>query len=709
MGTMAAAGGVVGLGVYGLYKIINGADAASNFSRNMQALAEITREYEDKSRWAALEVDAELEALKSQMATGTSPTNEIDAELQALKTRLPKRQKVMAENSAESVLFIAGGATAGAGVSATVGGMGLAGGFGAVGIGMAPVTVAGAVVGAAAYGAFRAIAQGDSAAFGAIGIGALGGAGVSATVGGMGLAGGFGAVGIGMGSMAAAGGVVGLGLYGIAKLIDQAGHGETAAQAFDRMEDKILWQDAYTEALMELDPVLAEVAWKQKFAALEVEEELKALKAKLPTKSNFKTDAVSSSYSNQTFTPPVNPGNPVTNPETRESQFTAVEIEAEILAIQAQPPQTWKCLQVLKGHTASVNCIAISSDGQTLASGSQDRTVSLWNLKTGKRTFTFFGQAGEVHTVAISPDSQMLVAGGFDNKITSWQLNTKALLRTFFYQNSPYSHSGFVSSLAFSRDRKILASASGDKTIRLWGGYTGEIKRTLNGHSDTVWSVAISSNGQTLVSGSADKTIRLWSLSSSEQPRILSGHSNWVTSVAITPDGNTLTSSSTDGTIKLWNLHNGELLRTIDTQSTGIFSIAISPDGKTLATGSIKEVQLWNLRTGELLYTLSGRSPVAFSPDGQTLVSAAEGGRIKIWCQILNGDESTLHPLLSGEWWEVLGVGMDAAPKAVKLAYRQLARQYHPDVNRSASAIAKMQAINKAYEEFLKEFSKAWL
>jgi hypothetical protein len=66
--------------------------------------------------------------------------------------------------------------------------MGLAGGFGAVGIGMAPVTVAGAVAGAAAYGAFKAIADGDSAAFGAVGIGALGGAGVSATVGGMGLA-----------------------------------------------------------------------------------------------------------------------------------------------------------------------------------------------------------------------------------------------------------------------------------------------------------------------------------------------------------------------------------------------------------------------------------------------------------------------------------------------------------------------------------------
>ena len=89
-------------------------------------------------------------------------------------------------------------------------------------------------------------------------------------------------------------------------------------------------------------------------------------------------------------------------------------------------------------------------------------------------------------------------------------------------------------------------------------------------------------------------------------------------------------------------------------------------------------------------------------------MSGGESGCIKIWRQILGGDESILDGLLSGEWWNVLGVRMDAAPKAVKLAYRQLARQYHPDVNRSASAIAKMQAINKAYEQFLKEFSKPW-
>jgi hypothetical protein len=144
--------------------------------------------------------------------------------------------------------------------------MGLAGGFGAVGIGMAPVTVAGAVAGAAAYGAFKAIAQGDSAAFGAIGIGALGGAGVSATVGGMGLAGGFGAVGIGMGTMAAAGGVVGLGVYGLYKIIN----GADAASNFSRN-------------MQPLAEITREYEDKSRWAALEVDAELEALKSQMVT------------------------------------------------------------------------------------------------------------------------------------------------------------------------------------------------------------------------------------------------------------------------------------------------------------------------------------------------------------------------------------------------------------------------------------------
>jgi DnaJ-class molecular chaperone len=72
-------------------------------------------------------------------------------------------------------------------------------------------------------------------------------------------------------------------------------------------------------------------------------------------------------------------------------------------------------------------------------------------------------------------------------------------------------------------------------------------------------------------------------------------------------------------------------------------------------------------------------------------------------------DQTLLDPVLSGEWWQVLGVDKGVQPNAVKVAYRRLARQYHPDVNHSASAIAKMQAINQAYEQFLNELGKPWL
>lgn len=122
----------------------------------------------------------------------------------------------------EGAGFIATGAATGAGVSATVGGMGLVGGFGGISIGMAPVAAAGAVAGAAAYGGKKAIENKDASALGAVALGAIGGAGVSSAVGGMGLAFAGTAVGVGMAPVAAAGAVVGLGVYGLNQFLDEA-------------------------------------------------------------------------------------------------------------------------------------------------------------------------------------------------------------------------------------------------------------------------------------------------------------------------------------------------------------------------------------------------------------------------------------------------------------------------------------------------------
>lgn len=132
------------------------------------------------------------------------------------------------KDKVEATALVASGTAAGAGVSAVVGGMGLVGGFGGVVIGAAPVMAAGAVVGSAAYGAKKAIEEGDVTAIGAVAGGAAAGAGISAVVGGMGLAVGGTAVAIGAAPVVAAGAVVGLAAYGLNKLLGNTPSAQTA-------------------------------------------------------------------------------------------------------------------------------------------------------------------------------------------------------------------------------------------------------------------------------------------------------------------------------------------------------------------------------------------------------------------------------------------------------------------------------------------------
>jgi len=191
-------------------------------------------------------------------------------------------------------------------------------------------------------------------------------------------------------------------------------------------------------------------------------------------------------------------------------------------------------------------------------------------------------------------------------------------------------HTDEVQSVAFSGDGAQLVSGSADQTVRLWDVATGRALRTFQGHTEAVQAVAFSADGRRLASGSWDKTVRLWNVTTGQEARRLQVNTHLpISAVAFSPDGKILASGS--AVLNLWNVATGQALHTLsaDPQAQPTWqSVAFSPNGQWLVSGdSDKMVRLWDTTTGQLQQTFTGRidptHSVAFSPNGRML---ARGG-----------------------------------------------------------------------------------
>ena len=303
---------------------------------------------------------------------------------------------------------------------------------------------------------------------------------------------------------------------------------------------------------------------------------------------------------------------------------------------------------VLKGHTEAISSIAFSPDGQTLASGSLDDTIRLWDVNTGKHLRTLAEHWDNVTSVAFSPDGQTLASGSEDRTIKLWDANTGNLRRTF------KGHTHAVSSIAFSPDEQTLVSGSHDRTIKLWGTYSGRVRHTFQGHEDIILSVAFSPSGRTLASGSEDQTVRLWHTQSGALLSTFIGHASRVNSVAFSFEGKVLASGSLDGTVRVWDARIAGPLHTFKGEAKEIRSvvfrpaeqilveeeeeehIVILPDEETFASGNTYRTgQLWNAKMGGLLTILEGHrntvQSVAFDPKGEMLATGGHDNTIRVW------------------------------------------------------------------------------
>ena len=312
---------------------------------------------------------------------------------------------------------------------------------------------------------------------------------------------------------------------------------------------------------------------------------------------------------------------------------------------------------LLTGHKLHpVTSVSFSPDGQTLAGGSVDGTVRLWDVAKGQEQAVLEGHPEWVHSVAFSPDGLTLASGngGFsgDYAVRLWDVASRT------EQAVLEGHTDQVRSVSFSPDGLTLASGSADYTVRLWDVASRREKATLEGHKQSVFSVAFSSDGLTLASGSRDETVRLWEVASGQQKATL-GHTHWVTSVAFSPDGETL-ASGIPGRVHLWDVASRRERATLDVGYTGVFnmSVAFSPDGQTLVSGDPNGVRLWDVASGQQKAAFEGHNTfevefVAFSPDGLVLAS---GGllSVRLW-DVASGQEQVtlVDPKSEGGYWPV--------------------------------------------------------
>ncbi len=294
--------------------------------------------------------------------------------------------------------------------------------------------------------------------------------------------------------------------------------------------------------------------------------------------------------------------------------------------------------------------VAFSPDGKTIAGGGGHveglgSGIQLFDIKTGEHLKAFGGPYATL-SVCFSPDGKTLASSGdeWDSNIRLWDVQSGELLKTLkkriAFENTSFQDR-IVNSVVFNPDGDIIASGSGNGTIRLWDANTGEFIKFLVGHTKSVNSIAFSPNGKTLMSAGTDGAC-LWDVNTSE----------YIEDVPIpavraifSPDGNTCVIVNESG-ISVWNAHTLQHLKSL-TENEGledkysgkdigsIGSVAFSPDGNTIISCGGNNIHLWDSHTNQLLNTLIGHlgsvNSVVFSPDGKTIASASNDRTIRLW------------------------------------------------------------------------------
>jgi WD40 repeat protein len=348
--------------------------------------------------------------------------------------------------------------------------------------------------------------------------------------------------------------------------------------------------------------------------------------------------------------------------------ITAINQDASIALASNSFPQIWDLqrdreIPLFFGHQKAITALVVTPDGNTFISGSADHTLKTWSID-GVAQGTLNGHMGGITALKMSSDGNTLISSSQDTEIKLWNWRQGRVLQTL------RGRAGTVHSLALSSDGKRLVSGCDNNTLQIWELPDGRLQQTVK--LQNTWSkqaircLAIAPDGQTLIVAGSDPTIRFWDLHTMQEIRWVPGHRSEALALAISPDGQWFaTSARSQPEVKLWTVATGEVVHTMTLSNSNdcISALVFSPDSKTLVTGILGQSSsaatpqtFWDVATGQSIHTLTQStnptpynwfnnrycvSAIAFTPDGQTLITGDENRAIRLWGTPRNLQQST--------------------------------------------------------------------